>query len=57
VGPAADRPGQFELRYAGANGPFYLNSKSRFADISDARAHRGFSEHLTGDFNQAFPAI
>jgi prepilin-type N-terminal cleavage/methylation domain-containing protein/prepilin-type processing-associated H-X9-DG protein len=36
------------------NGPFYLNSRLRFLDIPDGTSSTAaFSEHMTGDFNQA----
>ncbi len=38
----------------GPNGPFYLNSIVRIQDITDGTSNTAcFSEHLTGDFNNA----
>jgi prepilin-type processing-associated H-X9-DG protein len=36
------------------NGPFYLNSRTTFAGITDGTSNTAaFSEHLTGDFSNA----
>jgi prepilin-type N-terminal cleavage/methylation domain-containing protein len=53
-GLPSTNPADPNYNFAKPNGPFYLNSKTRFAEIKDGLSQTAaFSEHKIGDFNNA----